>query len=452
MTEARITDQKKPPESSNLQYWWLNANPTQWKFSDLALGDVQSYTVRNENNNYRQIKKNFVEIKVGDKLVGYESTPLRKIVAFGEVVKKEDGKEVFFKKTGAITNPIGIDTLKSHEELLGMECLTSQKRLRQGSLFKLTKGEYDFILELANMKDPVSPKDSDIKYRDGDFLTDVYMDESYYNELKALLEHKMNIILQGAPGVGKTWAATRLAYAMMGEKDDSRIKSVQFHQNYSYEDFVMGYKPFNSGFKLTEGIFFNFCEDARKNYPNKYFFLIDEINRGNMSKIFGELLSRIELSYRNKDVTLAYSGKQFSVPDNVYIIGMMNTADRSLAMIDYALRRRFSFFEMDPAFESKGFAAYQNKLGNILFNKLITKIIELNTKITDDNSLGKGFCIGHSYFCNLDNDKISDINARLREIVNYDIIPMLREYWFDDKETFYIWRNELQKVLDNNEG
>ena len=142
----------------------------------------------------------------------------------------------------------------------------------------------------------------------------------------------------------------------MGEKDSSRIELIQFHQNYSYEDFIMGFKPEQDGdgFKLTSGIFYNFCKKAEANPENDYFFIIDEINRGNMSKIFGELLMAIEKEYRGKNITLAYSGIKFMVPSNVYIIGMMNTADRSLAMIDYALRRRFSFFEMEPGFETEG--------------------------------------------------------------------------------------------------
>lgn len=156
----------------------------------------------------------------------------------------------------------------------------------------------------------------------------------------SVLQHKKNIILQGAPGVGKTFAAKRLAYAMMGEVDESRVEFVQFHQNYSYEDFVMGYKPAENGFELKYGIFYRFCQKAANQPDRDFFFIIDEINRGNMSKIFGELLLLIERDYRGTKATLAYNGLSFTVPERVHIIGMMNTADRSLAMIDYALRRR----------------------------------------------------------------------------------------------------------------
>ena len=251
--------------------------------------------------------------------------------------------------------------------------------------------------------------------------------------------------MQGAPGVGKTFAAKRLAYSMMGIKDESRIKTIQFHQNYSYEDFIMGYRPMEEGFKLTNGVFYQFCMEA-SNHPNdKYFFIIDEINRGNMSKIFGELLMLIEKDYRGTKMTLAYSGTQFAVPENLYIIGMMNTADRSLAMIDYALRRRFNFFDMKPAFNSDGFRKYQKSLNNETFDNLIESIIDLNKEIYKDPSLGAGFMIGHSHFCG----QTVCTDNWMKSVVFYDIIPMLQEYWFDDKDKVQQWENTLSGVLND---
>ncbi len=257
------------------------------------------------------------------------------------------------------------------------------------------------------------------------------------------MKNKKNIILQGAPGVGKTFAAKRLAYSIIGKKDENRIEFVQFHQNYTYEDFVMGYKPVEDGFKLEHGVFYKFCLEA-KNHPDEdFFFIIDEINRGNMSKIFGELLMLIERDYRDTKITLAYDGLTFSVPENIHIIGMMNTADRSLAMIDYALRRRFSFFEMEPGFRSDGFKKYQKGLNNETFDQLVIKVEELNKEITLDKSLGKGFCIGHSYFCG----KTICTDEWLHSIVKFDILPMLKEYWFDDSSKLQRWENILLGVL-----
>ena len=282
-----------------------------------------------------------------------------------------------------------------------------------------------------------------VQYTRQDFLNDVYMSEAKYDRLAAVLRKKKNIILQGAPGVGKTFAAKRLAYSMMGEIDEDRIEFVQFHQNYSYEDFMMGYKPVGDGFELKYGIFYKFCQKAA-NHPDKdYFFIIDEINRGNMSKIFGELLMLIEADYRDKKATLAYNGLCFSVPKRLHIIGMMNTADRSLAMIDYALRRRFSFFDMEPGFDSEGFIQYQKKFANETFNALIEKIQELNLEIIQDKSLGKGFCIGHSYFCNA--EECSE--EWMKDVVDFDILPMLNEYWFDENAKLQRWENILHGVF-----
>lgn len=282
-------------------------------------------------------------------------------------------------------------------------------------------------------------------YTKSDFLSDVYISEEKYETCVSRLKHKKNLVLQGAPGVGKTFAARRLAWSVMGIKDDKRIKFVQFHQSYSYEDFIMGYKPDGNGFSLEKGVFYTFCDDAKKDPDNDYFFIIDEINRGNMSKIFGELLMLIENDYRGMEITLSYDKKPFSVPENLYIIGMMNTADRSLAMIDYALRRRFSFVEMTPGFDSEGFETYQSTISNDTFGKLIGRIKALNADIENDASLGKGFCIGHSYFCNL---KADCSDAVLKEIVEYDIVPMLEEYWFDDEAKAKNWSNDLSGVFN----
>ena len=283
-------------------------------------------------------------------------------------------------------------------------------------------------------------------YSDKDFLEDVYIGEDQLNTLKSLLLRKKNLILQGAPGVGKTYAAQRLAYAIMGEKDDNRVRVIQFHQNYSYEDFVMGYKPNNEGgFSLVNGIFFEFCQQARSHRDMPYFLIIDEINRGNMSKIFGELLQLIEADYRDKPIQLAYNKQRFSVPDNLYIIGMMNTADRSLAMIDYALRRRFCFFKMKPAFRSDGFKKYQASLHNALLDKVVDHIEQLNDVICADTSLGEGFAIGHSYLCGL--EQKAELNKKIEEIVRYDVIPMLEEYWFDDQKTLKEQTDRLSEAL-----
>ncbi len=290
------------------------------------------------------------------------------------------------------------------------------------------------------------PVEIDLKPYDADmFLEEVYMDKTKYDTLVALVKKKKNVILQGAPGVGKTFAAKRLAYSIMGVKDPSRVMMVQFHQSYSYEDFIMGFRPTQEGgFDLKHGAFYDFCKSAEVDSEDTpYFFIIDEINRGNLSKIFGELFMLIESDKRGIELKLLYADEKFSVPKNVYIIGMMNTADRSLAMMDYALRRRFAFFDMDPGFNTKGFRQYQEGLQSEKFNKLIDRVESLNADIASDDSLGEGFCIGHSYFCEL--KETSD--QTLSGIVEFELAPLLKEYWFDEPAKAKTWIEDLRSAI-----
>lgn len=422
-------------------YWWLNANPKIWSFSDLQVGEVQDYTLFNENGNKRRVFQNFIDAKTGDFVIGYESNPVKQVVALVKVSAANDGQKIYFEKTESLANPIDYQTLKECLELEKMEFFQNP----YGSFFRLTKGEYEFIMDMIRDENPLNTEVKIPPYTKDAFLSEVYMTEEKYDRLSGVLLNKMNIILQGAPGVGKTFAAKRLAYSLMGEKDDSRIEFVQFHQNYSYEDFMMGYKPSGDSFELKYGVFYRFCKKAENQPDKKFFFIIDEINRGNLSKIFGELLMLIEKNYRGTKATLAYNGMPFTVPENLYIIGMMNTADRSLAMIDYALRRRFSFFEIDPGFESKGFSDYQQTLENDTFDELIKKVVELNEEISRDKSLGRGFCIGHSYFCGRTKETCTD--EWMQSVVDYDILPMLQEYWFDDDSKVQRWDNILHGVF-----
>ena len=425
-------------EQIGKQYWWLVANPKIWSLSNMGVGEKEEYTLYNSEGNKRKIFQNFLNAKESDIVIGYESSPTQQIVGLLEISRSNNGATIEFKKNEALPVPIKLSVLKNTPGLEGMEFMKNP----QGSFFKVTSDEFDIIMDLIRNDNPLPKVEANEAYDSDKFLDEVFITKNEYDQLKNLLLRKKNLILQGAPGVGKTFAAKRLAYALMGEKNDDRVMQIQFHQSYSYEDFVMGYKPNeDGGFELKEGVFYRFCKKANADRDHKYFFIIDEINRGNMSKIFGELLMLIENGYRDKPIQLSYRDELFAVPENLYIIGMMNTADRSLAMIDYALRRRFSFFEMKPGFESDGFKKHIGEFKDSRLNKLVGAIIELNELIEKDPSLGTGFCIGHSYLCNLGN------NYNLESIVEYDIIPMLREYWFDNDKEYDDQSEKLREAL-----
>lgn len=416
-------------------------------------------------------------VKVGDKIVikttytmknnlpfeyNNKTASVMDIVAIGTVTKNlKDGKNLEVNWNNKLDEPkkwyFGswrdtIQEIKREKSWKEADLLDFIFEGKEQDYNKFLNDKTDEASELSDkIEQEVMELDKNIinPYTKQNFLNEVFMTETDYDKLVALLKYKKNIILQGAPGVGKTFTAKRLAYSLIGTEDDSRIAMVQFHQNYSYEDFVMGYRPSENGFELRRGVFYDFCEKARNDINNEYYFIIDEINRANLSSVFGELLMLVENDYRDKHVNLVYKKDElFSVPHNVYIIGMMNTADRSIAMIDYALRRRFSFFTMKPGFESNGFMVWQHKVRNDVFDTLIEKIKKLNADIAADDSLGEGFCIGHSYFVyDEKNIPANGVEAWLRNVVYYDICPMLDEYWFDDKQKSEHWQNELTGIF-----
>jgi hypothetical protein len=270
-------------------------------------------------------------------------------------------------------------------------------------------------------------------------LQGLFIPETQFDEMLAALREKRNLVLQGAPGVGKTFVAKRLAWAYIGAKDPQRVETIQFHQSYSYEDFIQGYRPTAKGeFALRYGVFHQFCRRAQRDEGRPYVFIIDEINRGNLSKIFGELMMLIEPDKRGKDhaIPLAYSedaDEKFYIPKNLYVIGMMNTADRSLAMVDYALRRRFRFIELRPGFSNTAFADCLLDAGAAptLIKKIVERMGALNKAISaDTKNLGPGYEIGHSFFCPCNNGPLDD--AWYRRIIESEIVPLIKEYWFDD--------------------
>jgi len=286
-----------------------------------------------------------------------------------------------------------------------------------------------------------------------DALEGLLIDRDKFERILKLWSQKRNLILQGAPGVGKSFTAKRLAHALIGFKDPNLVKTVQFHQSYTYEDFVQGYRPnTNGGFSLHDGVFVDFCRRAIEDPDERYVFIIDEINRGNLSKILGELMLLVESDKRGPEwaVKLAHADgadDRFYVPGNVYILGMMNTADRSLAVVDYALRRRFIFFTQEPAFHHANFANTLIGKGALpdLVERIRQRLLHLNGMIAADTAnLGPGFCVGHSFFMGDDSGRILDENWFL-EVIDTEIAPLLSEYWFDRPDTAKRMIDELRQ-------
>jgi 5-methylcytosine-specific restriction protein B len=323
--------------------------------------------------------------------------------------------------------------------------LFPQKALTDLSEDADTIAEIDRILGLLGESAVTPPTLS--AYTIEQALDGIAFDPRAFEDMLRVWEKKKNLILQGAPGVGKTLLARRLAYALIGYDLPSHVGVVQFHQSYAYEDFIQGYRPSASGFERRDGVFVRFCNKARKDQQSRYVFVIDEINRGNISKVFGELLMLIEKDYRGSrySISLAYSSQdeeQFYVPENVYILGLMNTADRSLALVDYALRRRFSFERIKPLYGQDSFTKFLEAGGtdSRLANAISARLLELNEEITEDSNLGSGFCVGHSYFCQRNRALTPE---DFFDAIRNEIIPLLEEYWLDDRERIKKWRDKL---------
>ena len=414
----------------NSNYWWLSINPKMLHFRDLEVGDCFYYTALNEDGTPRTLYKNFTEIKKGAYVIAYETEPSNEVIGLCQVIEEIKDDKVMFKKIEGLTDTVTRYSIECHIELANLEVF----RYTQGTLFKLAPREYEVIYSMMRELNPKKQYRYYDIYNKEKFLEEVYFDEKDYDELRALILRRKNVILQGAPGVGKTYIAKKLAYSILGQKDEEKILPVQFHELYSTDEFMEGYRADDIGiYKYKRGCFKRICNKARNDPNNKYFVIIDEINRGNIAKIFGEAFALIELDKCGKEnyIELACSRERFYVPNNIYIIGTMNTYDDELAIKDYALRRRFSFYTIKPIFENENFKKFY--MQNPKLEKVINSIMTVN-KSLDDNVK-----IGHSYFCK----PMDDENINMT--VKYSLIPYINQYFNDNSKT----KQELISLLQN---
>ncbi|MBN1892585.1 MAG: AAA family ATPase [Clostridiales bacterium] len=323
------------------------------------------------------------------------------------------------------------EPMVTHRNLIDITDLTGYCR----DLEDLIAGSSD-----ANISDDFDA-DYIMPYSKNDFLAEAFMEESDYEELKYLLLSRKNMIINGVPGVGKTFLAERLAYSIIGGVDHERVKSIQFHSGYSYDNFVMGYVTSGGGQTLSTGVFYDFCKEAEQD-DKEHFFIIDDICRGDIGNIFGDLLMLIGRDDRGKKIRLLYRDEQFAIPDNVHIIATMNGTTNSIGM-EYSVRRRFAFYELLPAYEQKSFIQHIRQQTSPKLDKLVKIVSDINKILSTDTIVYGGHLIGHGYFCG--KQELNDVN--LNAIAKYELVPLVRELFSSQPDQVKLWTGKIATVI-----
>jgi 5-methylcytosine-specific restriction protein B len=347
--------------------WWVVANPTEWSWDKLFRDGRVNYR-------YGRIRGNYGAVQAGDLVVGYQANPDKRIVALARVAEGlhhvGDDLKITLEPLAKIPNGPGYDELKVDPLLANSEPIRNRC---QGTLFRLGQDEAEYILSLLAERNPgLPPLDPD-------------------------------------------------------DSDVGHLTRVTFHPSYTYEDFVEGYKPVDSGsgqlaLRLEAGIFKRVCRAAAARPDESFLLLIDEINRGNIPKIFGELITLLERDKRGMTVSLPQSREPFAVPPNVFVLGTMNTADRSIKLLDAALRRRFAFIELMPDAEVLRGAVIDDLDLEVFLESLNRRIAEVE---------GREKQIGHSYLLDEAGLPITSAVEFARRF-RHEILPLLQEYAYED--------------------
>lgn len=420
-----------------MNYWWLNVNPKKLRFREIDLNDIFEYSILNEDGSLMRFSNNFQEASVGDTVIVYEIGHANEIIGICTVYQELKDTSIKLMKMEGFADPVPRYSIEENREIVNIEAFRNQ----QGSFFKLSKQEYDAIMIVIREYNPQKKYTKIIPYNKDSFLSEVFFDENEFDELKNLILSRKNVILQGVPGVGKTYISRKMAYAIMGEKDDDKILCIQFHPEYSTDEFLEGYRPDGIGiYKFRRGCFKIHCAKAANDPTHKYFVIIDEINRGNIAKIFGESFMLIEPNKRGKEnyIELSCSKERFFVPENLYIIGTTNTTSHEFAITDFALRRRFAFYTIKPIFNNKKFIAFCEN--DKLLSNVVKKVNEINETLDEKSK------IGHCYFCEKQSDE------ELKMTVKYNLIPLIQEYFYNNEDKAKEITSKLESVIkeDNN--
>ncbi|GAA0862037.1 AAA family ATPase [Paraclostridium tenue] len=431
-----------------------------------------SLDIENKANvdiSYSQQRDYFSSGKILGQPIYYVFKYFRKEQQLGIYIESRDSegaqfiKDIYYEKNESISRKIGyeigISERKQNKDWvrMGFEIdvdnfseLMEYRKLYFHAFLKF-KSSIEKIVE--KYVDAIFNFTGNFGYTKTELLREVFMDEEVLDDIIFNLEQKKNIILQGPSGVGKTFIAKRICYFHQGNRDNSNIEMVQFHEYYTYEEFVRGYRRGKNGEDyIKNGIFYDFIKKAQTYPEHKHYFIIDEINRGNLNKIFGELTMLIENNKRGKEnsIKLLYSecDESFYIPENVYIIGTLNTSDNTLRDISYPLRRRFGFIDIDPVFENMDLRNYLgNYIGVEMADKVVCKMMYLNKTIEEDNKLGKRYKIGQSYF--MINEKVDEyqVYSWYRQVIKRDIEPLIREYMIDKDEEYI--DNIIKNLIDD---